>query len=97
MPEIQALRRPFLDPVQPVATIAAKKGHSDLLKFALSNGADMNRNLMRAVRHGINTEKGKQDSYLLQLQAETEEEYNSPYPGWTPNFIPGPWADEINW
>ena len=47
---VRALRGPALDPLQTIATIAARKGHADIVNFALNEGAVFDRSLAMALR-----------------------------------------------
>ena len=49
---VRQLRAPYLDPLQPVAVIGARKGHMAVMRFALDRGARYDRNLCLAVRQG---------------------------------------------
>ena len=95
---VQALRRPFLDPVQPVAVIAAKKAHVELLKLASEKGARMDDELCIAVKHGAKSDKGRDDSYLQGLRSASER-LDKPLTGRRvpPGFDPGDRFDDLNW
>ena len=49
---VRQLRAPYLDPLQPVAVIGARKGHMAVMRFALDRGARYDRNLCLAVSQG---------------------------------------------
>ncbi|KAJ9653643.1 hypothetical protein H2198_007194 [Neophaeococcomyces mojaviensis] len=53
--DVRNLRKPYLNPVQPVATVGAFKGHLQILEFAMEMGAEMNRDVAFAVQKGSNS------------------------------------------
>jgi len=53
--DVRNLRKPYLNPVQPVATVGDFKGHLQILEFAMEMGAEMNRDVAFAVQKGSNS------------------------------------------
>jgi len=49
---VKRLREPYLDPLQPIATIGAFGGHLPIVRFALDRGADIDRDLAFAIKKG---------------------------------------------
>lgn len=100
--EVRSFRSPCLNPLQPVATIAAMRGHAGVLNFAIAKGAQLDRNLCLAMDKGKDLKGATKDIYR-QHEVSIKEELNRKIPtmlkGGIPasNFDPGDTLDDINW
>lgn len=95
--KVKQLRDPKLNPLQPIGTIAAVRGHLPLLEFVLSKGAIMDRELALAIKQGADRDTGIKNLYEKDSK-RLNDIINPPLPAdFVPN-VPDEWKrrwDEI--